>query len=257
MTDKFDLRRAYDLSGRVALVTGASRGIGRAIAIALGDCGATVAVHYVGATEQAQEVADRIGHGSVIVRADLKEAQAAQGIVESVTGRLGPVDILVLNASVQFRRSCYEVNRGEFDEQINVNFRSSFELIQLISPAMIERKWGRILTVGSVQQQRPHSEMLPYGASKAALEHVARNFAKQLAPHGVTINNLAPGVIETDRNAKILADPDAHDRIEKWIPMRRIGRTHDCVGAALLLCSHAGAYITGVDLHVAGGAQLP
>jgi glucose 1-dehydrogenase len=257
MSEAFDLQNAYDLSGRVALVTGASRGIGRAIALGLGRCGASVAVHCAGDTAKAREVADAIKSRGCVVQADLKNGDAPRRIIEDTTTALGPIDILVLNASVQYRRPWHEINRDEFDEQIAVNLRSSLELMQLAAPGMVERGWGRILTIGSVQQRRPHPQMLPYGASKAAFEHLARNFAKQLAPHGVTVNNLAPGVIDTDRNAAALADPDARHRIAQAIPMHRIGAPEDCVGAALLMCSNAGGYITGVDLYVDGGMQLP
>ena len=173
-----------------------------------------------------------------------------------MSNALGEIDILVINASVQYRRPWHELNREEFDEQIVVNLRSALELIQLIAPAMVDRGWGRIVTVGSVQQRRPNREMLPYGATKAGLEQLARNLAEQLAGQGVTVNNLAPGVIDTDRNAQALSKPDVRRRVEQWVPMGRIGAAEDCVGAALLLCSDAGAYITGVDLYVDGGAQL-
>ncbi|MEX0774436.1 MAG: SDR family oxidoreductase [Phycisphaeraceae bacterium] len=257
MSEAFDLRKAYDLTGRVALVTGASRGIGRAIALGLGGCGATVAAHYAGNAAQAREVVEGMSGRGMTVQADLKDADAPRRIVEAVTAQLGRIDILVLNASVQYRRAWQEMNRAEFDEQIAVNLRSSLELMQLVAPAMVERRWGRIVTVGSVQQQRPHRELLPYGATKAAQEQLARNLARELAPYGVTVNNLAPGVIDTDRNAAVLADPDTRRRVEQWVPMKRIGTPEDCVAAALLLCSDAGAYITGVNLNVDGGAQLP
>jgi NAD(P)-dependent dehydrogenase (short-subunit alcohol dehydrogenase family) len=122
---------------------------------------------------------------------------------------------------------------------------------------MVERRWGRIVTMGSVQQERAHHKMLPYGATKAAMEHLSRNFARQLARHGVTVNNLMPGVIETDRNAEVLSDAERRKHIENTVPLKRIGTAEDCVGAALLLCSEAGGYITGANLPVDGGLRLP
>jgi len=246
-----------ELSARVALVTGASRGIGRAIALGLGRCGATVAVHFAGRQDAAKQTLDELGGRGCIVRGDLADGDAPRQIIDEVTTQLGPIDILVLNASVQHRRDWDEPNREEFDEQVIVNFRSAFEMIQLAAPAMCERGWGRIVTVGSVQQYRPHASMLPYGALKSALEHLARNFARQLAPHGVTVNNLSPGVIETERNAGALADPDRRESIRGKVPVGRFGTPEDCVGAALVLCSDAGSYITGVDLPIDGGLRLP
>ncbi len=171
---------------------------------------------------------------------------------------MGYVDILVLNASVQFRRRWDEpISRDEFDQQVVVNLRSAYELIQLLAPSMIERQWGRIVTVGSVQQYRPSPAMPPYAALKAALENLARNLAKQLAPHGVTVNNLSPGVIATERNAAVLEDTAYRQRVLDAIPMHRMGEADECAGAALLLCSPAGSYITGIDLPVDGGLRLP
>lgn len=247
----------FDLTGRTALVTGSSRGIGRAIAVGLGRCGARVAVHYAGRVDAARQVLDELGGQGCTVRGDLADGDAPREIIDAVNRQLGRIDILVLNASVQHRRRWDQPDRDAFDEQVVVNLRSAFEMIQLAGPAMCDRGWGRIVTVGSVQQHRPSPAMLPYGALKSALEQLARNLAKQLAPHGVTVNHLSPGVIETDRNAEALADPDRRERVRAKVPLGRFGTPEDCVGATLLLCSGAGAYITGIDLPVDGGLRLP
>lgn len=246
----------YDLSGRVALVTGSSRGIGKAIALGLAECGASVAVHYVGNAEQAQAVADQIPN-SCIVQGDLLGDDAPQQILDEVKAKLGPVDILVLNASMQFRREWDQVDRDVFDQQVIANFRSEYEMIQLAGPHMVQQKWGRILTIGSVQQHRPHSRMIPYAATKAALETMVRGLAQMFAGHGVTINNLSPGVILTDRNTEALSDDKYRQKIMDMIPMHRGAEAQECVPAALLLCSDAGSYITGIDLPVDGGLRLP
>lgn len=137
-----------------------------------------------------------------------------------------------------------------------VNYRASYELLQLFAPAMCERRWGRIVTVGSVQETRPHPRMLPYSSLKHAQTGLALGLAKQLAPSGVTENALAPGVVVTDRNTEALADPDYAEKARSSIPIGRFGESADCVGAALLLCSDAGAYITGQNLYVDGGLGL-
>ncbi len=250
------MNRAFDLTGRVALVTGASRGIGRAIALELGEAGAAVAVHYAGQAEAAADTASRIAR-SCIVQANLAEADAPERILARTHQELGDPDIIVANASVQYRRNWDQYNPGEFDDQINVNLRSVMRLVQLAVPAMSARKWGRILTIGSVQQHRPHPQMLTYAATKAAIENLCRNLAKQLGIHGITVNNLAPGVILTDRNRPILENPDYARQLKEAIPLRDFGRPEDCAGAALLLCSDAGRYITGIDLLVDGGLRLP
>jgi NAD(P)-dependent dehydrogenase (short-subunit alcohol dehydrogenase family) len=246
----------YDLTGKTALVTGSSRGIGKAIALGLAQCGAAVAVHYVGHSEDAQAVASQIPQ-SCTVRGDLLDGDAPRNILSQVQDQLGPIDILVLNASMQFRQTWDKVTREKFDQQVIANFRSEFEMIQLAAPHMIEQKWGRILTIGSVQQHRPHSAMIPYAATKSAQETMVRALAKEFAPHGVTINNLAPGVILTDRNTEALSDEVYRQKVQDMIPMRRMADTKECVPAALLLCSDASSYITGIDLIVDGGMRLP
>ncbi len=245
-----------DLSNRVALVTGASRGIGRAIAMGLARCGASVAVHYASRREAAQAALDEMGGRGCLVQGDLAADDAARDIVDQVAATLGRIDILVLNASVQHLRHWSEPNREEFDHQVAVNFRSVVEMIQHAAPAMCERRWGRIVTVGSVQQYRPHRSMIVYGALKSGLEQLVRNLARQLGSQGVTVNNISPGVIDTDRNAEPLADPQRREGIRQRVPLARIGTPDDCVGAVLLLCSDAGGYITGIDLPIDGGLRI-
>lgn len=243
----------FNLEGRAALVTGASRGIGRAIALGLAECGAAVAVHYAGREAAAREVSGRIAR-SCVVGGDLAEAGAAARVLAEAEAALGPVDVLVLNASVQHRRAWEDVSSEEFAEQVAVNLRSSLELMALAAPRMAERGWGRIVTVGSVQEVKPHGEMLTYGATKAALEHASRNVAARVAGRGVTVNHLSPGVIDTDRNADVLST--MRREVERRVPVGFIGLPEDCVGAALLLCSEAGRYITGATLRVDGGWAL-
>ncbi len=247
---------SFNLTGRTALVTGASRGIGRDIALALGECGAAVAVHFVGRREAAQEVAMTIKR-SCIVQGDLADADAPAQIIATTEKSLGPIDILVVNASVQIVQDYHQIDADAFAQQVSVNLRSSLELIQRIAPGMAQRGWGRILTIGSVQQYRPHPRLVTYAATKAALENAARNLAAQLGPHGVTVNNLSPGVILTDRNTQALSNEEYAQKFIEKIPLRRFGQPADCAPAAVLLCSEAGRYITGIDLPVDGGLRLP
>jgi len=253
-------KNPFSLAGHTALITGSSRGIGRALALGFAQHGADVAVHCRSTIDQAQKVAAEVaavGMRSCVVQADLADADAPRDLFDLTAAQLGLIDILVLNASLQIRKSWDEITLDEFELQVNVNWRASMALIQLALPGMIERGWGRILTVGSVQQAVPHPQMLVYAGTKAAQENMARNLAKQVAGTGVTVNNLAPGVIDTDRNKAVLSDPEYRKRVAEMIPVNFIGESEDCVGAALLLCSDAGRYITGVDLLVDGGMALP
>ncbi len=249
----------FDLAGRAALVTGSNRGIGRAIVLALAQHGADIIVHCARNLDQAEEVAQIArGYGvrAACVAADLFDNDATASIKASADAIYGKVDILVLNASMQIRKSWQTITREEYTQQMTVNFRASVELIQAFTPDMMARNWGRVLTIGSVQQVKPHPDMLIYAASKMAQVSIVQNLARQVGRFGVTINNLAPGVIETDRNADVLADLAYRERVTNLIPVGYTGEIDDCAGAALLLCSDAGRYINGVDLLVDGGMHL-
>lgn len=253
------LPASFDLTGRRALVTGSSRGIGAALAVALAEAGADVMVHYTGNADHAREVSGKIaaaGRRTGVVQADLAEPDAPARIHAATVAALGGIDILVLNASVQSKKAWTDFTREEIDFHYAVNYRSSLQLMQLCVPAMSAAKWGRVLTIGSVQELRPHPEMLPYSSLKHAQTALALGLAKELAASGVTLNNLAPGVIATDRNAVALSNPDYAEKIRAAIPARCFGESSDCVGAALLLCSDAGRYITGQNLFVDGGLGL-
>lgn len=254
------LQKRFSLEGKTALVTGSSRGIGAAIAVGLAEAGADVIVHCSTNRPAADAVAERIrafGRRCHVIQADLAADGAPQRIVAPARQAFSAIDILVLNASVQFRRAWNEPNPAEFDNQVAINLRSTVELIQLLTPSMIERGWGRVLTIGSVQQYRPHSQMMIYASLKSAVENITRNLARQLSHTGVTFNNISPGIIETDRNTEALSDPQRRQAALAAVPMGRFGQAEDCVGAALLLCSDAGSYITGIDLPVDGGLRLP
>ena len=246
----------FDFSGRRALVTGSTQGIGYAIARCFAEHGAEVFVHCSRDTEKAQRIADEIHRltGAVThgIAVDLSEANAAEQL-HTATGAL---DILVCNASVQFRRSWDEIPPDEYETQMNVNFRSALGLMQMYIPGMQKRGWGRVLNVGSVQQAKPHAQMAVYAASKCALASLTENIAKQVAADGVNVNMLVPGVIETPRNDAALSDPDYRKKVLAGIPSGYAGKPEDCAAAALLLCSDEGRYITGSSLYVDGGMRL-
>jgi glucose 1-dehydrogenase len=240
---------AFDLHGRTALVTGARREIGRAIARALAAQGARLAIHHAGTDEEARDadaVVGEIQGGAAPFAADFAEDGAGARLAQEVVASFGTVDILVLNASIELPEDFRTIDRARFDRQIAVNLRSTLELLQALLPPMAERGWGRVLTIGSVQQTIPHPAMLVYAGTKAAQFNWVLNLARQFGGRGVTVNNLAPGAIATARNRAQLAVEGAE--LVARIPVGRLGTPDDLVGAALLLCSDAGRYITGANL---------
>ena len=240
----------FDLKGKRALITGSTQGIGFSVAKALAEVGATVWINGTN-EEKAKRAAEGIT-GAQIALCDLSLPDCADRLYQ----KTGDVDILILNTSIQCRRAWNEITDEEFDKQIAVNLKASLKLIQKYTPHMQAQKWGRIITVGSIQQRKPHKDMLVYAAAKAAQENMERNLAKQLAPDGITVNNVAPGVIETPRNSEALSDKEYAKQVIAGIPLGYAGVPQDCNGLILTLCSDAGRYITGADIFIDGGMSL-
>lgn len=241
----------FDVRGRAVLVTGSTQGIGLEIARAFLDGGATVWIHG-SQEEKTRRVAQQLGIRAYPVWGDL----AAENIAEDLYSNIGDIDILILNASVQIRKSWWGITSEEFSRQMNINLRSSIALIQKFTPYMVEQQWGRVITIGSVQQFIPHKDMAVYAASKSALYAFVRNIAKQLAPEGVTVNNVAPGAMLTPRNEGVLEDLCYRDKVLSAIPAGFIGSAADCNGICILLASEEGRYITGANICVDGGMSL-
>ena len=245
----------FDLKGKKALVTGSSRGIGRAIAVELAQCGAEVVVHCAGNVAKAEETVGIIksnGGCAFAVTADLSDSENVQGLIE----KIGDIDILILNASMQFRNKWENITVEEFYKQVNCNFLASMLLIQQAVPHMRAQKWGRIVTIGSVQEAKPHPDMLVYSASKAAQTNMVQSLSLQLAPDGITVNNVAPGVIYTDRNVEALSDLDYAKKVTDSIPVGFYGEPEDCAPTVALLGSENGRYITGQSIYIDGGKSV-
>ncbi len=240
----------FDLNGKKALVTGSSQGIGKEIAKALADCGAEVFVH-ARPSEKLEEAKKYVGAVKTVT-ADLFKSDCA----EELYAQTGNVDILVLNASIQIKKPWDSFTEEEFDNHISCNLKSTYFIIQKYIEGMKKNKWGRIVTLGSVNQYNNHPELSIYGVTKTAQMKLVQNIAPYIAPYGITINSITPGAIETPRNDKAFADDEFRKKVIASIPAGYIGRADDMNGAALLLCSDEGRYITGSEIVVDGGMRL-
>ena len=238
---------------KTAFVTGSSRGIGRAIALRLAKSGAAVWFH---GTKESAELDSAVAEAGENARKCVGDLSTVESVKQLIARLPEKIDILVLNASVQYKTAPQDVSEYEMQRQIEVNFKSTYNLICAYAKGMRERKYGRILTIGSVQQYKPHAYMPVYAATKCAVMSVVKNLAKQWSKDGITINNLAPGVIATPRNDEALSDAAYKEKVLAGIPCGYIGEPEDIVGGALLLCSDLGRYINGVDLVVDGGMSL-
>ena len=251
--------RMFSLKDRIALVTGSSRGIGRAAALALGRYGARVIFHASALSEKldnAVEEARSNGICCCAVAGDLGNAQDIQDMLQALPDGFAEPDILVLNASVQSYMHIEDFSTGEFQREMDVNVRSGYLLVQALLPAMMRRKWGRVIAIGSVNQWKQAPRLTVYSATKCAQLAMILSLARSHANCGVTFNNIAPGVITTDRNAAALQDKATVERLLQGIPAARFGKPEDIAGAVLLLASDAGAYINGADIPITGGMHL-
>ena len=233
------------------LITGSTQGIGKALAMAFVKAGYHVCVHCSKDIEKAERVRKEIGAHQAVV-CDLSNMDKVNGLY----AKTGAVDCLILNASVQYKELWQEITDETFDKQFNVNVKSALKLMQAYYPAMKEKGFGRIVTIGSVNQYRQHPELSVYSATKCAVMKLVEVIAKQVAPFGVTVNNVSPGAIATPRNESVYNDEEKRKAVEACIPMGRFGTPEDCVGAVLMLCGDQGAYITGVDINIDGGMKL-
>ncbi len=241
----------FDLTGKKALVTGSTQGIGFEIASCLAKMGAHVFIHGATGIEKCKNACKSIPNSSP-VQANLLNRDD----LDRLYSETGDVDILVLNASMQLKKKWDEYTDEEYDMHMDCNVKSSYILMKKYAPAMKEKKWGRIVTVGSVNQYNNHPQLSIYGASKVAQMKLVESAAKDLAPYGITVNNIAPGAIDTPRNSEALSDTEFKKKVESSIPCGYVGTPEDISPAVLLLCSDEGRYITGSDLKIDGGMSL-
>lgn len=247
------------LKGKRVLITGSSRGIGRALAIGFAENGADVALHGISHRKEMDEaisLVSKYGSKVVTVLGDLGDLNAPERIINETIEKLGGIDILVCNASIQIRSPWMDITHEQMLSQTQVNLFSTVSLIQGAVKNMLQNGWGRVITIGSVQQDKPHPDMLIYSANKMAVLNIVQSLALQLADKNITVNNVPVGTIYTDRNVEVLKNEEYHQKVKNDIPMKRIGNPEDCVGAVLMLSSDAGKYITGENLHIDGGKYI-
>jgi 3-oxoacyl-[acyl-carrier protein] reductase len=236
------------LTGRVALVTGGSRGIGAAIAFALAEAGAAVGINYRSRSAEAEAVASAIIQAScqaVTVQADVSDSSAVASMMQSVSQRLGPIDILINNAGIALIRSIDDLTEADFDETIAINLKSAFLCTQAVLPHMRTRRWGRIVNISSGAAWGAGGVGVHYNASKAGMEGLTRGYAARLVKEGITVNAVAPSLIETDMVKAGLAQSPSR------IPLGRFGAVEEVAQVVVMLVSNA--YMTGQTVALSGG----
>jgi glucose 1-dehydrogenase/3-oxoacyl-[acyl-carrier protein] reductase len=244
-----------DLTGKVALVTGTGRGIGKGLARALGEAGAAVAAHYHHSAEGAEEIAAAVraaGGRAMVVQADVAHAAEVTTMIDAVVAEMGRLDILVNNSGVTTPIPFLDLTEEMWDAIHGINLKGAFLCGQAAARVMVRQgQGGRIVYIGSVHGARTVPRFTHYASTKGGLNLLTTGMAQELAPYGITVNNLSPGTIEVER---YWADP-TYDPVQwgKPIPWGRVGQPQDVAGALLFLCTQAAEYITGQIIYIDGG----
>jgi 3-oxoacyl-[acyl-carrier protein] reductase len=248
----------FDLSGRTALVTGASQGLGRRFAIVLAEHGAAVGLaarQLEKLIELEHEIASDGGRVASVAL-DVTDLASIERALASVEGVLGPIDVLINNAGVAVSKGVLEQTEADWDKVVDTNLKGAFFVAQAVARRMVERGGGTIVNVASVLALDVVGHLAPYAASKGGLWQLTRTMALELARHDIRVNALAPGYIVTEINREFLENGAAGERLKKRIPQRRFGTTEDLDGALLLLASDASRYMTGSIIVLDGGLML-
>jgi 3-oxoacyl-[acyl-carrier protein] reductase len=250
-SEDYDMVLIPNLSDRVALVTGASRGIGRAVALALAAVGADVAVNYRRQEAAADEVAAAIratGRRAIAVSADVSDRGAVAAMIGRIEAELGAVDVLVNNAGIAITRGVDDLTEAEFDLTLTVNLKSAFLCTQAVLPGMRARRWGRIVNISSGAARGAGGIGVHYNASKAGMEGLTRGYAARLVKEGITVNAVAPSLIDTDMmNAR-------RDQYAARIPLGRMGTAEEVAQAVLMVAGNE--YMTGQTVQLNGGTNF-
>jgi 3-oxoacyl-[acyl-carrier protein] reductase len=247
------------LRGRVALVTGGSRGIGRATIERLASMGSHVVVNYSGnekAAEEAVRAAQERGVEALAIRADVSRLEDAERLVRSVLERFGRLDVLVCNAGIWRGAPVEEMSEELWDRVLETNLKGTWTVCRAAVPQMKRQKFGRIVIVSSTAGQRGETNVSNYAASKGGQISFTKSLATELAAHGITVNAVAPGWVDTEMNTEVFSDVDVRHKIEQSIPLGRIATADEIALPILFLCSDWARHITGEVLNVNGGSVL-
>ena len=242
------------LTGRTALVTGASRGIGRAIALSLAEEGADVAVNYVSSEGAAKEVVERIlamGRKAMLAQADVADYPDTYRMAQEVLKQFGHLDILINNAGINSDKTFVKMDHASWRKVLAINLDGVFNCTKVFIDQMLQQGWGRVVNITSVIGQIGNFGQANYAASKAGVAAFTKSLAKELAGKGVTMNAVAPGFIETEMVSGI--PEKVQQRLLSQIPMGRFGKADEVSRACVYLCSSDGDYITGAELSINGG----
>ena len=245
------------LDGKVALVTGGSRGIGRAIAVALAREGAKLAINFAGnekAAEKTKALVEQAGSEAILLKADVSDKDADAALIDTVIKTYGKIDILVNNAGITRDNLMLRMKEDDFDAVIDTNLRSVFYLTKAAAKSMMKKRTGRIINMSSVVGLTGNAGQVNYAAAKAGVLGITKSAAKELASRGITVNAVAPGFIETDMT-DVLSDTVKESLLHE-IPLKRMGEPKDVANAVLFLASDQSAYITGQVIHVDGGLVM-
>jgi NAD(P)-dependent dehydrogenase (short-subunit alcohol dehydrogenase family) len=246
---------AFDLAGRVALVTGASRGLGQTFARALARAGADVAItsRTLNSLRAFQEEVESMGRRAVPLELDVRDEGSIRRAVEAAHAAFGKIDVLVNNAGCNVRKKAADVTWDDWNLVLDTNLRGAFFVAQSVAKHMIPQGSGRIINVGSVTSLFGYAGLGPYGASRGGIRQLTMSLADDWGPHGITVNCLAPGWFRTEQNKVLYEDKEWVDYLVDRIPLKRPGRPEDLEGPVVFLASDASAYITGQTLLVDGG----
>jgi glucose 1-dehydrogenase len=249
--------RLLRLANKRALITGGDQGIGRGIALRFAQEGADVAISYRSHQENADATVKEIeslGRKAVAVQNDVSVNATLQKFYRDASAAIGPIDVLVNNAGIEKRAQFLEASEADYDTVLAVNLKGPFFLSQVFARDMVaSRRAGKIINISSVHEELPFPNFASYCAAKGGLKMLCRNLAIELAPHGITVNNIAPGAIKTPINANLLNDPAKLNPLLEHIPLGRLGSPEDVAGCAAFLASSDADYITGATLLVDGG----
>jgi gluconate 5-dehydrogenase len=247
--------KSFDLTGKVAIVTGASRGLGQYFGRALARAGADLVVtsREVSALKGFKSEIEALGRRALSLPLDVRNYDSIQKMVDAAASDFGKIDILVNNAGCNVRKPALEVTWEDWNLVLDTNLRGTFFVAQAVARHMLPRKYGRIINIGSVTSVAGYAGLGPYGASRGGVKQLTMSLADDWGPHGITVNCLAPGWFKTAQNAVMYEDKDWVEYLSDRIPLKRPGQPNDLDGAVVFLASDASEYMTGQTLLVDGG----